>query len=229
MQHLVYALIDPRTDCIRYIGKSSAGLRRPASHAGKRALEKDRTYKGNWIRQLQTLGLTYEVRVLETTSNADLEDAEIRWIAHGRIACWPLTNQTSGGEGLKNPSQEVRDRIGAAHKGRKHSPETIARMQEAHKGKRYRLPGFSQPEEFKEKRRAFRHTPEAKDRIGAAHRGVKRSGETTARMSVSQNSEATQAKRRAALKAFYESDAGLALKAKWSAERIGNHYGRRKP
>ena len=61
---LVYALIDPRTGAVRYIGKSSTGMRRPRQHINKCYLAGD-DYKARWIRQLLSLGLTYEIAILD--------------------------------------------------------------------------------------------------------------------------------------------------------------------
>jgi hypothetical protein len=124
VEHLIYGLVDPRTAEIRYVGKSSRGLRRPEQHGGTQ-LAKDATHKGNWIRRLQSLGLAYEVVVLERVSDATLlDESERRWISIGRGALGPrFTNQADGGEG------------GCTRRGFHHSAETIRKMSAAKKGK----------------------------------------------------------------------------------------------
>lgn len=101
MQHLlIYALIDPRTDEIRYVGKSSWGMARPKRHTNPPELAKDPTHKGNWLRNLIDSGGFPIIRVLEVVESVDaLIPAEIRWIAEGREQGWPLTNATPGGDG----------------------------------------------------------------------------------------------------------------------------------
>lgn len=109
--YLVYGLTDPTTAAIRYIGKSSAGLERPREHVGK--IGRETTHKANWIRVLLQAGAMYGIRVLEECSDFDqAAQAEIRWIAEGRRAGWPLTNLTDGGEGAscevtQLPNEEV--------------------------------------------------------------------------------------------------------------------------
>lgn len=117
----VYGLADPRTDEIRYIGKSTQGIRRPKDHERFVKLGKDRTHKGNWIRQLTSIDLSYDVLILEIFSSVTgLEEAEISWIAFGRSLGWPLTNHTSGGEGTPGfkHTEETKRKIGLANSGK---------------------------------------------------------------------------------------------------------------
>src|SRR6266436_3119666 len=119
--------MDPRDGQWRYVGKSSSGLRRPRSH-GLSFLNKERTYKANWIRQLQSLGLNYEIEVLEDLESADrLAEAEMEWIAECRRQGVALTNLTDGGEGalgFKQPPEMIEKRI-APLRGRKQRPEVV--------------------------------------------------------------------------------------------------------
>src|ERR1700690_2202204 len=99
---LIYALTDPRSGDIRYVGRSSSGLTRPQQHLAPAGLAADTGHKANWIRELVRLGFKPGIVVLEHLADDCTEDAliaaEIRWIANykpqGR-----LTNMTDGGEG----------------------------------------------------------------------------------------------------------------------------------
>lgn len=94
----MYALIDPRTRMIRYVGKSSSGWSRIDQHKNVRAT--DKTYRANWLRQLKTNNLAFEVTLLEYCEDKHkLQAAEIWWIAYGRACDWPLTNVTDGQDG----------------------------------------------------------------------------------------------------------------------------------
>ena len=121
MLSFIYGLVDPRTDAVRYIGKTKNGLKRPRMHGLPSRLKKDKTYKANWIREILTLGLTYTIRVLEEVPIADLCSAEQTWITFGLEAGWPLTNLTRGGEGLHGHvfTAEHRAKISMANRGRK--------------------------------------------------------------------------------------------------------------
>jgi len=186
---LIYALTDPRTDEIRYVGKSSSGLRRPGHHGARSVLSKDHTHKGNWLRGLVAAGLRYGVRVLEKlpavaalppTERRDAMDAaERRWIAHGRAEGWPLTNLTDGGDGGFFPTPEHRERLSRAMKGRKLSPEHLANLRANHA----RGP---LSEEHKAKIRESCNRPEAIARMSEANQGRKRTPEHQAKLTASQ-------------------------------------------
>ncbi len=108
---LIYALVDPDTELVRYIGRSSAGLDRPREHRWK--CKRERTHKAAWIRSLLRAGKDYVVRILEVcTTEAETVDAEIVWIANAGRLGWDLTNATDGGEGsarkkLNLPDAEI--------------------------------------------------------------------------------------------------------------------------
>jgi len=101
---IIYALIDPRYNTVRYIGKSSRGLDRPYEHAKLAATRDPRydlKYCYRWVRSLQRLGLEYEVIVLEEVDCSDwLNVHEKWWIAFARAWDCRLTNLTDGGEGM---------------------------------------------------------------------------------------------------------------------------------
>jgi len=157
--HLIYALIDPLTSMVRYIGKSSTGLKRPYEHARLSRLQRCSATMRDWLEQLRTTDLSYDVVVLEyvedPTSSATplrshweqrlnitrLNDAEIWWIAYGRASGWPLFNKASGGIGSAGfrRTNESRDLMRAAHLGKKLTPVHRARIGAAGTGRRHSL------------------------------------------------------------------------------------------
>lgn len=138
---IIYGLVDPRTNAVRYIGRSSSGLRRPKHHAIPSVLRKDRTHKGAWLRLLSGLGLKAEIIILEEFSTADdLGIAECFWIAQARGVGWMITNVTTGGDGGLSGmrhSNETRAKIGAAHKGKVISEVQREKQRLAVTGKRH--------------------------------------------------------------------------------------------
>lgn len=159
-KYLIYALVDPRDGRWRYVGKSSSGLKRPRHHGRPSVLAKDDTHKGNWIKNLVSQGLRYDVEILEEFDRPEaLAEAETEWIAAARQAGVPLTNLTDGGDGAsgwkmpettrlhlsqialsqaRRPTPEalaaaVRARIGAPSpmKGRRHTVRSRQKMSEA--------------------------------------------------------------------------------------------------
>lgn len=72
--------------------------------------------------------LTHEQAVI-------LEKFYIKDIGRRDLKTGTLINQTDGGDGIINPTQEIRDKIGAAHKGMKHSAKTLKQMSDVKLGK----------------------------------------------------------------------------------------------
>lgn len=194
-KYLIYGLVDPRTQEIRYVGKSCSGLNRPKVHGCRCRVAKDRTHKGRWIAGLQAKGLTFSVVVLEECQHPeDLFAAERRWIAHGRAQGWRLTNLTDGGEGAigMRHSAETRAKIG--QKSRAKSPESWARTFAA-----VRNPTPETLAKMSASHRGAVLTDGHKEKLRLAITGKKRSPETRARM------KQAQIKRRARERACHAS------------------------
>jgi len=128
----IYALIDPFTHEIRYIGKSI----RPSQRLREHCIDKSNTHRARWIRKVIEDGKEPGIVILETmTDSACWQGAEIGWIAYGRELGWPLTNSTTGGDGVVNLCEESKERIRKAWIGRKHSPVSITRIGNASRGR----------------------------------------------------------------------------------------------
>jgi len=196
---IIYALVDPRTDAVRYIGKSSSGLARPRAHGEPAVVARDpNRHKARWIAGLMAAGLSYRVDVLEEVDAAsDLNEAERAWIAQGRRLGWRLTNITAGGDGGHgvSPSAETRAKLSRAAKGRTLTAEHREKVRAAKLGQK-RAP-FS--EEWRANLSAAqakrRHPPETRAKMSAALAGNQRgkanrgrvfSAETIERMRESQ-------------------------------------------
>ena len=128
----IYGLVDPRDGRVRYIGKTSVGLKRPKSHLKPSG----DTYKDRWVRSLRRVGAIFKIRILESVEHEeDLNAAERKWITHfrglyGRV----LTNRTEGGDGGAMPpdiraahSRRMKDRKPPIT-GKKHSEESRRKM-----------------------------------------------------------------------------------------------------
>lgn len=98
--NLVYGLRDPATGHLRYIGKSTSGLTRPRQHLNICCLNREKSYKANWIRSLIRIGLLPEIVVIQSSVDSSiLSDCERFWIVYFRGMGCPLTNLTDGGDG----------------------------------------------------------------------------------------------------------------------------------
>lgn len=107
MKYIIYGLTDPDTQEVRYIGKSTSGMKRPMEHK-KPCNLKVPSHKVNWIKQLISLNKQYGVIILESLDIPENLDArEIYWIAEYKNRGVILTNSTDGGEG--SLGREVKD------------------------------------------------------------------------------------------------------------------------
>ena len=120
----IYALVDPRTDCIRYIGQSG--------HCWEAKREQHR--RARWILGLLKLGLKPEMVVLEEVAADQANDAERFWIASLLAAGARLVNTDAGGGSIPW-TKELRERVTRANLGRIPTPEARANMSAAQRGK----------------------------------------------------------------------------------------------
>jgi hypothetical protein len=108
----VYALTDPRTGEVRYIGMTVRTLKaRLRDHLRDLRREDHRT---RWIRSLIADGVRPEIKELEVVRVGEREAAEQRWVSFYRVQGARLVNSTKGGAGTLGykRSAEDRQRIG---------------------------------------------------------------------------------------------------------------------
>lgn len=153
MEFVIYALIDPRTRELRYVGQSVRGVARAKSHwrTKKERERKDHTHC--WIRKLLAEGQVPEVEILETLEpsanvRALLDEAEIFWLGYFRMIGANLTNHTIGGcgsygyrhtaEAKEKMRKNKRGRV-PWNKGKKdvYSEQTLSSMKRAKTGKHH--------------------------------------------------------------------------------------------
>jgi len=120
----IYGLVDPRTEEIRYIGKTEQIPDCRLTQHVHRARTTDRnTHLLNWLRLMLDADMVPSITILEIVDagGPDWQEREREWIAHGHESGWPLTNSTSGGEGIIDPSPEVRKARSVRMKGNKYA------------------------------------------------------------------------------------------------------------
>lgn len=95
----IYALVDPVTGALRYVGKSVISLKaRLSNHEYKARSGRTTTPTGDWIRGLQSVGLHPQIRLLEETTGR-WQDVERTWIRRLRAEGHDLLNLYDGGNG----------------------------------------------------------------------------------------------------------------------------------
>jgi hypothetical protein len=160
----IYALCDPESMAVRYVGKTNDIKIRLKYHIGH--CRTNRTHCARWIMSLMERQLRPVMIVLESVDDDKAEERERYWIRQGRECGWNLTNHTDGGEGTKGYrwsddqrkgfgikkkgiefTEAHRENLSVAQKerlktgehvrlGMKHSPEAIEKMRESHTGKK---------------------------------------------------------------------------------------------
>lgn len=159
--NVIYGLIDPNTQELRYVGYSKDLKTRMRQHYQPANLKRI-THKNNWLKSLINLGQKAEVYVIEKYDTPEeLPQAEIEMIAYYRYVGCDLTNGTYGGDGATGRivSEETRKKVSIANTGKKQSPEAIAAWKIANMGK---------PSPNKGKKAS----PELRKKLSFAHIGV---------------------------------------------------------
>jgi hypothetical protein len=142
----IYGLYDPFSSELRYIGKTKMTLARRVWHHIKEAkTSKKNTHKLNWIRHILDKGNEPIIAALRETDEENWRKDETECISEALKSGVNLTNLTAGGDGLVDyhHSEETKRKISEHNKsigrtppnwkGRKQSPEHIAKRVEARK------------------------------------------------------------------------------------------------
>lgn len=127
---MVYALVDPRNDEVRYIGLSTRGTSRPRTHLSPRS-RRGGGPKNAWLDELEALGLTCRIEVLQHCASVhEVRAAEVQQISGHKAKGARLTNRSRGGEGtrLKHLSVREAEAIRKAHRWPPPAPRTADEM-----------------------------------------------------------------------------------------------------
>jgi len=154
----IYALLDPVSGDVKYVGKSKNPAVRLRSHINVALRDEDDRRKSRWIRKLCSQGLEPELRILEEAKEDNWEEAECKWIAYYRGQGIDLCNHTDGGDGVHNPDIESRRRLSDSRKQL-----------------------WQQDAEFREKMRAVYRDPERRWKISVALTGKSHTPEHVAK------------------------------------------------
>lgn len=163
MTNYIYALLDPETNEIRYIGKTDNPSERLKNHLN----EQGKWHRINWIKSLKKRGLKPIMQIIEeVVEGTNWEEREKYWIAYYRHIGTNLTNGSDGGDCgpdctgmhlwkseetnakvramliIRNRTPKMRElsrKTGLANRGRKHTLEEIAKMRRASTGRKWRV------------------------------------------------------------------------------------------
>lgn len=162
----IYALKDPDTGQIRYVGASCAPQKRLVNHLKDR----DKNHRTNWIRGLRFANMKPVLGILDEVSETEWQPAEAAYIQFYRERGCDLVNGTDGGGGGSLPGEkspmfgkkhslEARAKISAGNMGKpsamlgkKLSPETCAKISASKKGNQSTLGQTQSPQTILKRR-----------------------------------------------------------------------------
>ena len=161
-RYFVYCLIDPRSEEIRYIGKTVATLpTRLSQHIYAARNNKWRSHVNSWIKSLLKIGERPMIEALTAVSDKlILGKEEIRLIAYHRKRGVRLTNLTDGGDGApgrilssKSIEKMRRSHLGQPGywAGKKRPVETGRKISASNKGRKVWNKGIPMSEEQRTK------------------------------------------------------------------------------
>lgn len=133
----IYALCEPGTRTVRYIGKTSRPEKRLREHLA--SAPRKRTHRDCWLSSILLSGQVPTMEILDEVPQEDWEFFERGYIQVHREAGFDLTNSTDGGDGVSEGtklSEEHKAKISRAVKGRVFSDIHRARMSAASKGRK---------------------------------------------------------------------------------------------
>ena len=131
--NVVYVLSDPRTNQIRYVGKTTKGKKRLRGHLKERG----RSKRSSWIKSLRLQAYKPQFDVIESFDNESLlSEAEMFWISYFKMIGCNLTNMTDGGEGSTGfkHSVEVIEILRKKSTGKTVPKEVRKKMSDSHIG-----------------------------------------------------------------------------------------------
>ena len=130
--NFIYGLVDPESQQVRYIGKSIRPEQRLQNHMN----EVSNCHRSHWLQSLKKRGLVPDLVIFESVHGEwPWQESERYWIARGKKLGWPLTNNTSGGDGVDGLPPETREKMRKTWLGRKHKPETLLKLSATSKGR----------------------------------------------------------------------------------------------
>lgn len=146
----IYALCEPGTYLVRYVGMTTNLPKRLRAHISGSAKQSSRL--GDWIRELISERLLPEIQLLVTSSRRTWRADEARCIRVARELGYDLVNGNNGGGGQPHLSQDHRARISATMKGRRPTDACLAAARARNLGSK--------------------KTPEHRAKLSVAHRGM---------------------------------------------------------
>jgi len=108
MKWRIYALKDPRTKLVRYVGWTRQSMvARLGEHIAD-SVSSQKTHKQKWILSMLSIGIKPTAEILQEGEGAGWAEAEQYWIKRHRSSGAKLTNGTDGGDGIIGLPSQIR-------------------------------------------------------------------------------------------------------------------------
>lgn len=151
----IYALKEPDTGEIRYIGKTCDITTRLVRHLSEARRSRDKSHRIFWFKSLLSRGLQPHLEILDEVPFEHWQQWEVAYIEFFQECSCNLVNGTPGGGGNvmrgethpmfgKHHSEAVRQKMGDAQRGKKgnnfgkhHSESSKQKLRQARLGKRH--------------------------------------------------------------------------------------------
>jgi len=119
----IYTLSDPRTNQVRYVGKTIDPKER---YRGHKKDKKGNTYRVNWIMSLKKQSLVPIFEVIDVVDCKEWTFWENYWIAQFKTWGFKLVNGNAKGDGCITfkHTEQAKEKISKTSKGRLHTAET---------------------------------------------------------------------------------------------------------
>lgn len=121
----IYALCEPDTGEVRYVGKADKPEERYRNHLKDR---RGRCHRIYWIQSILHKGQKPVLEILDEVPAEFWPQWEVAYIQFFLEQGFNLVNSNAGGEGSLAPTPEVCAKIRNWHLGRKHSQETLSKL-----------------------------------------------------------------------------------------------------
>lgn len=122
----IYALLDPDTEVVRYVGKSDNPERRLLRHLG--FYEKKETHKTRWLRKLVNEGKRPLLKILEEVSIEEWGDKERYWISMYKENLTNTADGGIGGNGYNGEWTEERKTAASERAKKRHQELELSRI-----------------------------------------------------------------------------------------------------
>jgi len=130
---IIYALSDPDSGEVKYIGQTSKTLNERMRIHLKDARSKKNNKRTAWIKSIVKRGKIPSIEIIDEVSEDSWQFWEMYWIEQFKVWGFNLKNGTAGGDGIKGYIYTEEDK--KKMRGRVVSDESRSKMSKSKKGK----------------------------------------------------------------------------------------------